>query len=362
MKNLILVLPSFFNNSGHENAFINSYKIISIQKKYLLHLIIAENNDLKIPGNIYKIAPKINYNKFFFLKFIKSFFLIFIFFFRLLKIVKKIGRNNKNYYLIDGCSFFYFLSLLLLFLRTGKQTKLLYYLREDLDQKPISSLIFSIFINLCKKLFFDSVIIITDNDPLEKKLQKKYTLQILKLPIPHIFKSKKNNYKRFDKIIWLPGPFRQDKGKNNVIKFLQNNQSEDFLLKINKNFNIINSKVSNVSNSLTRQKYEFFFKKVSTIILPYNCPSYQYRTSGIFVESVIAGKLLFVSRNTWMAEELKKFKLKQLIVKDWGKLSIKEIKNIFFNKNILHKINKMSFNYANYHNKSTFIKKLSNAL
>jgi hypothetical protein len=63
-----------------------------------------------------------------------------------------------------------------------------------------------------------------------------------------------------------------------------------------------------------------------------------------------------------MAEELKKFKLKQLIVKDWGKLSIKEIKNIFFNKNILHKINKMSFNYANYHNKSTFIKKLSNAL
>ena len=131
MKNLILVLPSFFNNSGHENAFINSYKIISIQNKYSLHLIIAENNDLKIPGNIYKIAPKINYNNFFFSKLIKSFFLIFIFFFRLLKFVKKIGKNNKNYYLIDGCSFFYFLSLLLLFLWTGKQTKLLYYLRED---------------------------------------------------------------------------------------------------------------------------------------------------------------------------------------------------------------------------------------
>ena len=172
MKNLILVLPSFFNNSGHENAFVNLYKTISIQKNYTAHLIVAENNNLKIPGKIYKIAPKINYNNFFFLKLIKSFFAIFIFFFRLLKIVKKISKNNINYYLIDGCSFFYLLSLLLLFLCIRKQAKLLYYLREDLDQKPIYSVIFSIFIILCKKLFFDSVIIITDNDPLEKKLKK----------------------------------------------------------------------------------------------------------------------------------------------------------------------------------------------
>ena len=69
---------------------------------------------------------------------------------------------------------------------------------------------------------------------------------------------------------------------------------------------------------MNRDEYVSYFKlKNNIIILPYSDPSYNTNIRYI-LEAISLGKIVFVSSNTLIADELNRFNLHDLIVKDWS--------------------------------------------
>ena len=58
------------------------------------------------------------------------------------------------------------------------------------------------------------------------------------------------------------------------------------------------------------------FNRYDFVLLPYDKKIYAECNLGIFVEAIVAGKITLVSADTWMAYELNKFKLTELVI-DW---------------------------------------------
>jgi hypothetical protein len=71
-----------------------------------------------------------------------------------------------------------------------------------------------------------------------------------------------------------------------------------------------------VSTHLPRDEYLRWLATADLILLPYDPSVYGERTSGIFLECVLAGRLPVVSRGTWMASQLERFELGELAI-DW---------------------------------------------
>lgn len=73
-----------------------------------------------------------------------------------------------------------------------------------------------------------------------------------------------------------------------------------------------------VDTGLSRDEYIRLLSTTDVVVLPYSPQAYSQKTSGVFVEAVSAGKLPLVTRGTWMASELERFRLPELIV-DWNR-------------------------------------------
>ena len=98
------------------------------------------------------------------------------------------------------------------------------------------------------------------------------------------------------------------------------------------------------------------------ILLPYAPSSYRFRTSGIFVEAITMGKIALTTKNTWMAYELEKYDLKELII-DWDAPTIvQKLEEIYLNKSIREKLKFMTNEYCKFHNIETFAKKLKSLI
>jgi hypothetical protein len=75
--------------------------------------------------------------------------------------------------------------------------------------------------------------------------------------------------------------------------------------------------VDPLAPKLSRPAYLAQFARADVLLLPYDAAAYRARTSGIFIEAIVAGKLPLVSRETWMAHELQANGLDALAV-DWS--------------------------------------------
>jgi|GEM_PF-1110134 len=71
-------------------------------------------------------------------------------------------------------------------------------------------------------------------------------------------------------------------------------------------------------NALPRAAYMGWMQAADLVLLPYALSSYAERTSGIFVEAIVAGKPAPVTPGTWMAHEALAHDLPELVV-DWDK-------------------------------------------
>ena len=353
-KKLFFFLPSYLNNAGHENAFINTLIKTSQKKKIDFYFLTPKKNKTKTN----------NYNRFVMSSFfIFKFFDIFINYFQLLKILKNF-RNNKIIIYIDGYSLY---SLFCLFLLSIKiKFKPILFVRHKY-KNILKKKIFEYLLDKLNKKN-NKIIFLTDTIILKKYL-KKFNDEIFLLPIPHtikkyIFKNFKFSKKKIS--IWCPGPIRKEKYGLNFDKFLLKNDNKNFILNVNQNY-IINQKLKNIKfnklkSSLSRAQYEKQFFKNDIIILPYESENYKEKTSGIFVEGISALKITLVSDNTWMSAELKNFKLEKLIVKDWANFNLyKFIKNLDI-RHIKKKLLIMKKNYSKFHNEKNFINTLSHAI
>jgi hypothetical protein len=363
-RSLICILPSFLDYSGHEIEFINLLSSIAKKNYFKIRFILPKINNLKILASNKKVLfTDHNSNPV-----IKSFSIIKNYFI-LKKQFEQLKKKDLVY--IDGYSFYFLISLIFYLLINRNLTKIIIWIRYPYKNKA-KRYIFKFLIYLLTKSSTNNFIPITDNPKLAKELDKTFLIKTSHLPSLHkiekiYIKNKKSSNSKIN--ILCPGSYRNEKYGSNLINFLENNINNInlFVLNINKRFenfykNISKLNIKFIKNNLDKSQYLKEINDCDIVILPYNSLDYSYRTSGIFFEAISMCKIVFVSSNTLMSEDLKKYHLKELIVNDWNDVSVKYLINIKNNKLIKKKLMKMKLSYAKIHSKNNFINQFSRLL
>lgn len=201
--------------------------------------------------------------------------------------------------------------------------------------------------------------LLTDSDRLSESLSNYFETPVTVMPIPHTDISHCSiKSQDISKIIcWWPGSPREEKGWN-IIKKVAHYSGDN-----TKNIRLICAETSQVisvnngvdlklvQNYLSREEYYHWLGISQIILLPYNYPAYEGRTSGIFTESIMAGKTPLVTEKTWMASELLKHNLPELVI-DWEdtKQVFDIIEKVIKSDTIQDKIRKMQRRYQQFHN------------
>ena len=104
-----------------------------------------------------------------------------------------------------------------------------------------------------------------------------------------------------------------------------------------------------VSTMLSRKEYVEWMRIVDLVLLPYSAKDYAYRTSGIFVEAIVLGAVPIVTNNTWMAYELQRFDLFELIF-EWDECNLMDrLCHLPCNINTRKKLEFMRSYYRGFH-------------
>ncbi|MFA6502208.1 MAG: glycosyltransferase [Parachlamydiales bacterium] len=235
----------------------------------------------------------------------------------------------------------------------GKAYKLIHYFFEKiLDKKNVKYL--------------------TDSDLIAKLNGEYYIRKFNVFPIPHTnnFVIPSNDSRKKTelekKLFWWPGGLiRKEKGLDVIQKIAK-------LLKQQDNINIVLAEAAHefvrnenfvyIPTYLTREGYLEWMGKSDLILLPYVGESYQYKTSGIFVESICFGNIPVVSDNTWMAHELKKFNLDELVLNWEDNSIIEKLRTITLNNFIREKLDFMRKFYEKFHSINNYSIKLKELL
>jgi len=209
--------------------------------------------------------------------------------------------------------------------------------------------------------------LITDSELLSKSLSNYFDMPVNVVPIPHteIISSDTFTKPNNEILCWWVGSPRQEKGLD-IIKFFASSickSASQISLLVAKSSKISavpgGVKVKLLEDILTRSEYLKWLLICDICLMPYNSFDYRERTSGIFVECIIAGKIPVVISNTWMASELSKYKLEELII-EWKVPSIDMEKIIEFTKDsyIKEKLNHMRKEYKEFHSLQGYANKI----
>ncbi len=110
---------------------------------------------------------------------------------------------------------------------------------------------------------------------------------------------------------------------------------------------------------LTEAEYYQSLRKSDVVLLPYDPDKYRLRTSGVFIEAILAGKIPLVKRGSWLAYELNRFGLEELIV-DWhNPLFFSNLFSIVRDENVILKLSTMQAAYLSFHGEENFARSLS---
>jgi len=250
-----------------------------------------------------------------------------------------------------------------LFFLPKRQLTIWLLYRHDDYQKKIIGIFYKIMNNLIEiKISKQNFVILTDSEKLSNSLTKYFNRQIYVMPIPHTqnieqsigkeIRSITSNSDDSSILAWWCGNPNPEKGLSIIQKLVT--VSDEF----SKQFNLFLSEATHISNKtnditltflpayLSRQQYLEQLSKIDILLLPYNSNIYKERTSGVFVEGVCAGKIPFVTQGTWMATELIKYNLPELII-DWKQDDvITSIYKLAQNTNIQRKVTLMQNVYV----------------
>ena len=352
-NNLFCFMPFFINNGGHEISFIKTIYKATQLTNYKILLVLPKKNKLNLKSiTNYKILNLNNLKGFMlFLGYFNNIFLIIDF-------LKKKKLNKKDKIYIDGYNILFLTIFSILSFKLRNKLNIIMFSRYKFE--GIKFVIFKIIIDIINFNSF-KLTLLTDTQELKKFHKLEFKSNVVLMPIPHTFSKQKDTKKELliNKIkIFFPGKFRVDKFSKNFKYFINRNNFKNIHIFVNKDFNLkIKNKfqISKIKGNISRNKYFQYFRSSNLIILPYENKNYEYRSSGIFVESISIGKIVFVSSKTWMSSQLRKFKLNELIVKDWQKFDLlKFIKTSDINL-INKKLKKMQNVYLKIHNEKNFI-------
>jgi hypothetical protein len=204
--------------------------------------------------------------------------------------------------------------------------------------------------------------LLTDSKLLSKSLSNYFQEKVTVMPIPHTELIENKTENKDDLIFcWWAGPPREEKGWEvirNMTKY-QSLEAEKFCLVAAKSSQLTSIKggvkVNLIEDNISRLEYVKWLAKSDFILLPYDPEAYKERTSGIFTEAIIAGKIVVVTPNTWMAQELGKYNLENLVI-DWHNMQnvFQHFQEILDARESQEKIKFMQKEYVLFHNVNNY--------
>jgi hypothetical protein len=125
-------------------------------------------------------------------------------------------------------------------------------------------------------------------------------------------------------VCWWPGPPRRRKGWDSLhyLTQLGGVEARQLCIVAAERSHLAQHhpdgcQVALIGNHLNREQYVAQLLASDLILLPYDPAEYAEKTSGIFTESIIAGKVVAVMDGTWMAYEARKYGLERAIIPSW---------------------------------------------
>lgn len=296
------------------------------------------------------------------------------FFLRLFAFCKIFNRKNpqkeKRVFFLESFCRIDFLALFFsIFLFSKKEDRFLFLLRFDLRNLPTKKkAYYTLLINLFRWKLKHRLIFLTDSERVGHFFSSQRQATHL-VPIPHTdVNSFSEKPLSTPIILWWPGEPRLEKGKNEVIALSQTT---------NPLANVFHLYLSGAARSFISQKHlpVVFLKdellldeyrrqliESDIILLPYDPKEYYSRTSGIFIEAIFAGKIPLVKEGSWLALELEKHQLPELIV-DWEQNDLLSyIHQVAHDSNMLEKLKKMRDFYRDFHSQESYTKTLREVL
>lgn len=160
------------------------------------------------------------------------------------------------------------------------------------------------------------------------------------LPIPHTGIKGERRVGPL-RAVW-PGVPRESKGKRFIDQIGRDLDGE---------FELVLS-----DGPLSSEEYHQLLIDADIALLPYDPKVYGYGTSGILVEAIITDCMPFVRAGSWLAHELSRHNLRELII-DWDD-PIPSITQAFNNQEVRRKLSLMKEEYSAFHNPKTFRQEL----
>lgn len=270
-------------------------------------------------------------------------------------IFQDIEKKKEAVLFIEHFEFQHLASMLvaLSFLKPQFQFWILH--RYELENRRVKAFLIRVFLAyMRKKLGAKRVRCLTDSELLAESLEKDLRCPVQVVPIPHT-EGKRESIKREPKLqFWWPGGLiREDKGLSKIRRLL-------LLLAEQKEIRLVvaesarssfgsHGAIDYIPTCLSREEYISWMQRVSIVLLPYSGIDYSKRTSGIFVESVVFGAIPVTTRGTWMAYELNKFALSELIL-DWEESDLLDrLMQVVKNQAVLEKLEVMRAHYSGFH-------------
>ncbi|MBI5346642.1 MAG: glycosyltransferase [Chlamydiae bacterium] len=354
------LVPCLYNEVGHHYSYhlamtkamrLNGWEYIKlIPKRSILNNLGPDwQKTLSLHG-----GQKGIWNNFF--KPLANFPPFFKLFFRLKK------PNNNQVVFLEYFTIIHLMlaSFLIFFIRPKIQLWLLY--RTDLDQIIFKGKAHRFLHVLLKKaLKKQNVKLFTDSELLAKQLSSFFKKNVQVLPIPHTNSSSPSiKVSSPNEILcwWPGGSIRKEKGFYQIKRLVNR-------LKTSSNIKLIladsmiqfvekNTRIQFIKSNLSEIEYNDWMIKADLILLPYISELYRYRTSGIFVEAIVAGAMPVVTKDTWMEYELKKFDLEELVIFWSSNDIIKIFHEIHNNVQIKEKFKIMREHYIKFHSIQNF--------
>jgi hypothetical protein len=213
---------------------------------------------------------------------------------------------------------------------------------------------------------------LTDTRPLSASNGRVLGRPIVVLPIPHTDSDLGSHAAagqagtRLD--CWWPGRPRPEKGLDAVRRLVSlEDRGEPRLCLIAADSAGLAPRpdgvdVATVPDPLSRTEYCDAMQRASVVLLPYDGPAYAERSSGIFVEAVVAGKIVLTSAGSWMASELERHGLGRFVI-DWAAPDLPDrIRRVALEGMATDAFASVRQEYQAFHNVSSFTRVLSCAL
>lgn len=203
--------------------------------------------------------------------------------------------------------------------------------------------------------------LLTDSERIQEFFEKRLSQKVHVLPIPHTHQETVSPIAS-DKIrLWWPGSPRPEKGLKEIqrILTLSDHAKEGFDIWLAQG---IAPTGKALPRAMPRKDYLECLTNCDVILLPYDPRTYYARTSGILVEAIVAGKMVLVKEGSYLAFELERHDLRELIV-DWENPHFfTHLLSLFGNAQIRTKLARMQRSYTAFHSKESMIQILKKLL